>query len=85
MPQLSFYSCLLNSPLAKDMQENLKILGSVVTLENYLMSVISAHIVHFSFFHLVKGRSLFTSVIGYRTKPITDSGKAKCPPQENSY
>ena len=46
------------------------------------VSVISTQIVHFSFSDLIKGRSLFTSMTGYRRKPITDSGKTKCPQRQ---
>lgn len=76
-------SYLLNSPRQKACRKILKFLGALSHLKITWESVISAHRVHLAFFHLVKGRSLFTSLIGYRTKPITDSSKAKCPPQEN--
>lgn len=58
----------------------LKLLGVFSHLNIIIrVSVASAQIIHVSSFELVTRRSLFTSVTGYRAKPVTDSGKAKCP------
>lgn len=54
--------------------------GNLISLG---VSVISAHIVHFSSLHLVK-RSLFTSVIGFRMKPYLIQVKFSVPPQDNA-